>query len=212
MAARVDRASVSVMVIDVQPFFVDLAFPDPSDAEPLMTRLEHLLMLSDWMDLPTVVTYEIPTAGNGGSPERLERAMPETAMRFDKDFHGSLSEPEIREAFDGLGVRQVAVAGAETDVCVLQTVLGLLDAGFEVFLLEDCLFTTEPHPGPALRRMEAAGAVPTTLKAFAYELTARVTDCPWFSEGWAMGDHPDAKPLPDSFIPPEKWPPWNPVI
>ena len=48
--------------------------------------------------------------------------------------------------------RQIAVAGAETDVCILQSTLGLLEAGYEVFLLEDCLSTTEASPGPALRR------------------------------------------------------------
>jgi hypothetical protein len=136
---------------------------------------------------------------------------PAGARRFEKDHFGSMTEPDIRDAVEGLGVSQIAVAGAETDVCVLQTTLGLLDLGCTVFLLEDCLFTTEPHPGPATRRMEAAGAVPTTLKTLAYELTACVTDTPWYPDGWAMKEHPGARPIPGGFLPPEEWPPWEPA-
>jgi len=62
------------------------------------------------------------------------------------------------------------VAGAETDVCVLQSVLGLLDMGFEVFLFEDCLFTHEVNVRPALRRVEAAGAIPSTFKTLFFAM------------------------------------------
>jgi len=212
VVSRADRSNIGIAVIDVQPFFVDLAIPDPSQQESLLVRLEHLLMLADWMDLPTLVTFELPTADNGELPDRLERVLPAGAHRFEKDHFGSLSEPGIAAAFEGMGVKQIAVAGAETDVCILQTTLGLLDGGFEVFLLEDCLFTTESHPGPALRRMHSAGAVPTTVKTLAYELVARVTDIPWYPGGWDLGEHPDAKPFPESFVPLEQWPPWNPQI
>jgi isochorismate hydrolase len=209
MVARADRNDIGIAVIDVQPFFLDLVMPDSPQQEPLLVRLEHLLMLADWMDLPTLATFELPTASNGELPDRLERVLPAGAHRFEKDHFGSLSEPDIAAAFEGMGVKQIAVAGAETDVCILQTTLGLLDKGFEVFLLEDCLFTTESNPGPALRRMYAAGAVPTTVKILAYELVARVTDMPWYPEDWALGQHPDAKPFPEGFVPPEQWPPWN---
>jgi hypothetical protein len=53
-------------------------------------------------------------------------------------------------------------------------VLGLIGLNYQVFLLEDCLFSEEPHVGPAIRRMEAAGAIPTTVKTFAYELRLSV--------------------------------------
>ena len=52
------------------------------------------------------------------------------------------------------------MAGAETDVCVLQSVLGLIEAGQQIFLLEDALFSSEPNIGPAIRRMESAGLKP----------------------------------------------------
>lgn len=46
--------------------------------------------------------------------------------------------------------------------------------GLTVFLLEDCVFTSEPHPRPALDRMYTAGVIPSTLKIFFYELQRTV--------------------------------------
>jgi nicotinamidase-related amidase len=210
MTLRVDRTRIGVLVIDVQPFFLDVGFPDGGPVlESLLVRLEHLLMLADWMDLPTLTTFEIPTAENGGLPDRLDAVFPAGGIRLEKDFYGAMSQPGIPEAVRGLGVEQIAVSGAETDVCVLQTTLGLLDAGYEVFLLEDCLFTTEAEPGPALRRMYTAGAVPCTLKTLAYELTGCVSGTPWYPDGWTAASAPAAKPFPAGFMVPEEWPAWE---
>jgi nicotinamidase-related amidase len=202
---RIDRSHLAVLLVDVQPFFLDLAYPDPADPdlEALLVRFEHLLMLAGWAGLPMVATFEKPVEENGWLPERLERVFPGAGGRFVKNHFGSPSEPEIRTAIEGAGARQFAVAGAETDVCVLQTTLGLLEMGFEVFLLEDCLFTTEPDPGPALRRMERSGAVPLTLKSMAYEIAGCVDDTPWYPETALPG----TAPLPEGFVPPELWPP-----
>ncbi len=86
----------------------------------------------------------------------------------------ALVNQTIRDAIAALGVTQFAVAGGETDVCVLQSVLGVLGMGYDVFLLEDTLFSEEPNTGPALRRMELAGAVPSTVKTLHYELRRSV--------------------------------------
>ena len=210
---RIDASAVGILIIDVQPAFVNLAFPDGGPIlDSLMLRFEHLLMLADWLDLPTIATSEIPTADNGELPDRLRRVFPTEGKKYDKSFFDCSSEPDIEVAIRQTSVRQWAVAGAETDVCVLQSTLGLIEEGYEVFLLEDCLFTSEQHPGPALRRMYQAGAIPTTLKTLTYELLGCVPEIPWYPEGWAMKTHPDAKPFPDAFIPPEQWPAWSPSL
>ena len=52
--------------------------------------------------------------------------------------------------------------------------LGVLEMGFDVFLMEDALFSEEPNIGPAVRRMEQAGAIPSTVKTLHYELRRSV--------------------------------------
>ena len=210
---RIERSQIGVLLIDVQPTFLDWAFPEQNEErESLLVRYEHLLMLSAWMDLPLVATFEKPISTNGELPERLEAVFPAEGQRFVKNYFGCMTEPDIEGAIKQLPVKQIAVAGAETDVCVMQSVLGLLQVGYQVFLLEDCLFTSETQPAPALRRMYQAGAIPCTLKSMAYELVRCVDDIPWYPEAWDKNDHPGIKPFPRNFISPEEWPIWEPRL
>ncbi len=161
-------SETAVLLVDAQTHFLDMMH---GAQEPVLARMERLVRFAELLDLPVVVTLEHPVEEKGGLPERLESALPKTARRFVKTSFDCMAEEPIRKALDK---PFVAVAGGETDVCILQSVLALLDAGHHVFLLEDCLFSCEPNVGPALRRMESAGALPTTFKSFAYELTAKV--------------------------------------
>ena len=69
-----------------------------------------------------------------------------------------------------LGRQNVVLAGMETHVCVAQTALDLLHAGLHVFLPVDALAArTAVDHDAALRRLEQAGAVPTTAEAVAFE-------------------------------------------
>jgi hypothetical protein len=206
-----ESANLGVLLIDAQPFFWDAAFPGgEGQAEPLVVRLEHLLWLAGWLELPVVATFEAPVDHNGELPERLAAAFPAHGQRFTKKTFDCTGEWAIRQALQRLPVDQWAVAGAETDVCVMQSVLGLRRLGYTVFVLEDCLFTTEPHPGPALRRMAQAGAIPATLKSLAYELVRSTERTPWYPDGWIERDRSYTRPFPAAFRPPEQWPPWTP--
>jgi nicotinamidase-related amidase len=179
----VDASRVGVVLIDAQPFFWDTMH---GAKEPILMRVERLLVLTDWLRLPLVATFEHPVETKGWLPERLERVFPSHGKRFVKRTYNSCSDPAVREAISGMRLSQVVVAGAETDVCVLQSSLGLIDMGLQVFLIEDCIFTSEHHARPALERMYRAGVVPCTLKTLFYELT-RTVDRDAFPARWRVG-------------------------
>ncbi len=145
---------------------------------------------------------------NGESPERLKAMFLVHGRRFVKNSFGGLSEASIQKAVEELPGREIAVAGAEIDLCVMQSVPGLLEPGYEVYLLEDCLFSSEPEPAPALRRMMQAGAVSATLKKLVYELSECVDHTTWYPETLAGKGDPCCKPPPAWFIPPGEWPAW----
>jgi nicotinamidase-related amidase len=191
----------AVLIIDVQPHFVDAA---GEAAGWLMPRLVGLLDMADCLRLPLVATFERPQK-NGWLPDELEHVWPRHGLRFEKLTYDCCGQPQIAAALAALGRRQFLVAGAETDVCVLQSVLSLLERGYEVFLLEDCLFSSEPHAAPAVARMRAAGAVPCTLKTAYYELmrSVAVLDDPVAAgAGW--------KALLERLPEPEALPEWQP--
>ena len=192
----VDPHDLAIAVIDVQPYFLEGWMA--GECEPLLARLEFLLALATVYELPLLATFEEPIAKKGWLPERLEPYFPAHGQRYTKQTFNCCGEESIQAAVAALGRGQIAVAGGETDVCVLQSVLGLIEMGTQVFLLEDALFSSEPHVGPAIRRMAAAGAVPSTVKTLNYELRRSV------AAPRAEGIFP--VPLPE----PEKLPAWTP--
>jgi nicotinamidase-related amidase len=62
------------------------------------------------------------------------------------------------------------VAGCEAHVCVLQTVLGLLDAGRKVYIARDALGSRHAeNKETAIRRMERHGAEIVTTEMVVFE-------------------------------------------
>lgn len=203
MTTSIANASeLAIIVIDVQPFFLDGWMA--GETEALLARLEFLLGLATVYELPLLATFEQPVARKGWLPPRLEPFFPAHGLKHTKQTFNCCGEPDIVAAIAGLGRRQLAVAGGETDVCVLQSVLGLLREGYEVFLLEDVLFSEEPHTGPALRRMERAGVIPSTVKTLNYELR--------LSTSAARAEAVISEKAPGLSLPePEELPDWKPV-
>ena len=189
-------ADTAVVLIDVQPRFVDGMH---GDAEPVLARLEQLLIICEWFELPALATFEEPVAEKGRLPDRLESKWPAGGTTFNKRSYGLTGEPEIVSALEQIGRRRLIVAGAETDVCVLQSVLGLIGLGYEVFLLEDCVFSSEPHTDPAVTRMRSAGAIPCTYKMLFYELLQTADPLAWQDQQARATQH--------GFVAPESLPP-----
>jgi len=192
-----------VMVVDVQPAFLDTMF---GPSAPVIVRIEYLLMLADLFKLPLVATFEHPVETKGMFPERLEKAFPVHGQKFVKKTFNACSDTFVNQAIRKLSVKQFALAGGETDVCVLQSALGLLDMDFEVFLLEDSIFSSEPHPRPAIDRMYKAGVIPCTFKAFFYDLLRAVGE-----ESWPEEVRGRMRSFPVELFQPEKLPHWEPA-
>jgi len=202
-SAVVDPEKIGVLLVDAQPAFLDTMF---GSKDPLIVRLEYLLMLADLFKLPLIATFEHPVETKGWFPERLEKAFPAHGLKFVKKTFNACSDAFVNQAIRKLPVKQFALAGGETDVCILQSALGVLEMGFEVFLLEDSIFSSEPHPRPAIDRMYQAGVIPCTFKTLFYELLRAVGEESWPKEARArIGS------FPTEFFQVEKLPPWEPA-
>ena len=180
LALRYPSMDYGLLLIDAQEHF------QPPRA--VLARLERLLMFWRMVSMPVVATFE---QDKGELPKGLE--LPPQTQRFEKAHFDANREAAIREALSAH--KSWAVAGAETDVCVLQSVLGLLAHGHEVRLLEDCLFSSEANPEPAIARMRAPGAIPCTFKTLAYEIVGTVDRATWPAE-WDQGLFPPPEDLP----------------
>ena len=71
----------------------------------------------------------------------------------DKPAYSAFSNPALASLLVELGIGTVVISGAETDVCVLSTVLSAVDLGFRVVIVEDALCSSSDVGHDALMTM-----------------------------------------------------------
>jgi nicotinamidase-related amidase len=77
----------------------------------------------------------------------------------------------VMRALAQLSRRQVIVVGIEAHVCVQQTVLDLLRAGYLPYVCADAVSSRQPlDRQTAMARMRQAGAIITTTESVIFEL------------------------------------------
>jgi nicotinamidase-related amidase len=154
-----------VIVIDAQPGFyaTDLPEDDRARAAAALERAAWLTTVAQALDVPVVVTEEEPER-NGATDPRLA-----VAPALVKPTFGLAGTPEILEAVRATERRTAVLVGFETDVCVYQSAVGLLDHQWRVIAVEDATFSPGEMHERGLARLREAGACLTHTRALAYE-------------------------------------------
>jgi isochorismate hydrolase len=159
-------------IIDVQGFFISQA--RTRSPSKIRANIKNFARLLGYFRIPIAATLERPVHLKGLLPNEVKKQLGDLAEVFEKDFFDLTKEKRIRNFIERLKRKQVIVAGCETDVCVLQSCLGLLSLGYEVYVVEDLLFSSSRNVDSAIARMKAEGAVFLTYKTLYYELVAAV--------------------------------------
>lgn len=155
-----------LVVIDVQPPF--LAKLAEIERQPLLQRVCWLVGVAAWLQVPLVVTAE-DMAQLGGVDPLLAAVLPADTLLHNKLVFGVMGDPAIAAAVAATGRRTAVLVGLETDVCVAQSALGLLEAGYRVVVVADA--TGSPGTGHSfgLDRLRGAGVVIVGVKNLYYE-------------------------------------------
>jgi len=165
-----DTAASIVVLVDVQ----ERLFPHMHEAEELGRRLSILLQGAAILGVPVLVTQQY-TKGLGSTIEPLLRILAAQGVEpapIEKIAFGCCDEPAFVSRVEEAGRKLVVLAGIEAHVCVLQTVTGLLELGYEPMVVADCVSSRRAGDRDiALRRMEAEGAMLTSSESALFELT-----------------------------------------
>jgi nicotinamidase-related amidase len=165
-AFQLDREKAALVVVDVQQKLVT-AMPHKVYRETLRS-IEFLVKGTKLLGIPVTVTEQYPR-GLGATVPELVEACGEGAI--EKMTFGCCGEPSFIEHLKKLGRPQVIVTGMEAHVCVWQTVLGLLGAGFQVHLVRDAIISRgKTDYLNALDLSRQAGAVVTTAETAIFQL------------------------------------------
>jgi len=168
----IDAAHCSVVLVDYQARLL----PAIGDGERAVRAACALADVARLIGVPVIGTEQNPS-GLGPNVDAVAQRCDTilTKRHFDACADG------LGDLLDASGARgQVVIAGCETHVCLLQTVLGLLREGRRVFVAEAGCGSRRPADRSlALTRMAAAGATLVTLEMVFFEWL-RTNDHPRF--------------------------------
>lgn len=165
----VDRAESVLVVVDTQPgFFSDLE-PERTAALDAVERALWLASIARRLDVPAVVTEEAPEREGSTEPRLLERLGADAPVLSKASF-GLADCPEIVHAILETKRSTAVLTGFETDVCVLQSAVGLKDLGLRVVVVADASYTQDATQHEfGLRRMAQLGVEIVHAKGIAFE-------------------------------------------
>ena len=162
----IDVSDSVLVVIDVQEYF--LAKLPSKEAAGLVDRIGWLIDVAIRLNIPIVVTAEdIPTLG--GVVPAIANKLPPESFVFNKMAFGLGADGDIVAAVEDTGRNTAILVGLETDVCVAQSALGLVQRGYEVVVAADA--TSSPGSGyeVGLERIRQAGVLVSSVKSLYYE-------------------------------------------
>jgi nicotinamidase-related amidase len=121
---------------------------------------------------PVVVTEQY-SKGLGPTVPEISDALGDFES-IEKMTFSCAGEPKYVEAFRATGAVQAVLCGMETHVCVQQTALDLLAAGYQVHVAADAVRSRKKQDWAfSLERMRQADVVITTTEAIVFEMLVK---------------------------------------
>jgi nicotinamidase-related amidase len=166
MTRLLERDASVLIVIDAQPRF--LAGDSASPVDGIVARVAWLVGVAAALDVPIVVTEEAPDR-NGSTHPDIAARLPAGTPTHVKPTFGLADVPAILAGVEATGRDTAVLVGMETDVCVAQSALGLLDRGLRVAVVSDATYSPGAMHDHGLRRIADAGGVVVHAKGVYYE-------------------------------------------
>ena len=163
------RQNTGLVVVDVQGKLARLV----DESETLIANCGKLIKGAQVLGLPIIYLEQNPDKLGATVSELndlLSDVEPVTKFTFN-----ACDEPKFVEAVQAKDVDTWLVCGIEAHICVYQTAIGLLDLGYKVQVVGDCVSSrTALNKKLAIRRLAGSGVLITGLEMSLYEL---VKDC-----------------------------------
>ena len=105
--------------------------------EKVAVKVNQLIQTANILGIPILLTEQYKKGLGETHPEILREI--KSPMVCQKEHFSACMEPDFLSAIDSFRRNKIIVAGMETHVCVLQTSLDLIKAGFQVHLVADAV-------------------------------------------------------------------------
>jgi len=164
------RENSVLLIIDPQEKLLPRVFqPERVTANTIL-----LARFARIMDLPMVVTTQYEK-GIGPIVEEIAREIPGQSP-IDKVEFGCFSNPIFVKHLEQISTsrKTLVLSGIESHICVAQTALGALEAGYNVHVASDAVSSRTPWNWQiGLDRMKQAGAIISSTEMVIFEVMKR---------------------------------------
>ena len=150
----------AVVFIDHQP---QMTFGVASiDRASLINNVTLLAKVAKEFGVPAVITAVETESFSGYVWPQLLDVFPGQPV-VERTSMNSWDDPGFRAAIEATGRKNILMTGLWTEVCVTWPTIEMLDAGYNIYVVEDCCGATSPTAhDAALSRMVQAGAIRLT--------------------------------------------------
>ena len=160
------RGQTALVVVDVQEAFRSVI----PEFATVASRISTAVCGFQVLDVPVLVTEQYPK-GLGPTAEEIKFVLPDDHVAFEKTAFSSCGAAAFVARLEELGTKQVVICGLETHICVSQTAHDLLDRGFQVHVLTDCVCSRfEYNKAAGLAKMQQSGVVPSSVEMALFEV------------------------------------------
>lgn len=158
----INATTSTLLIIDFQARLM----PAIDDGFHAVQNARRLLEAAQLLNVPSLYTEQNPK-GLGGTVPEIDTS--KCGARIEKMSFDSTKAPGFFEGIEKTRPHLI-VAGCEAHVCVLQTVLGALEAGHKVSVVQDAIGARrEESKRAALARMAKHGADIVTTEMVIFE-------------------------------------------
>jgi len=163
-----DRQDSLLLIIDIQQAMLKVI----DVWEENVRRAKQLINSANILGVPVLVT-EHYKKGLGETIPEVKKELGGVNY-FQKEYFSACLETDFIDAVRNFGRRQIVVAGMETHVCVLQTVLDLIAHGYQVHVVKNAVASRYKEDWEAaIEIFRDAGAVITTAEIVIFQWICR---------------------------------------
>lgn len=164
-----DRTKTGLIVVDIQGKLARLVH----DSEALIENCGNLIQGFQTLGLPIIVLEQNPER-LGATVDELRPLLADIKPIPKFTFSGC-HEAEFIRSVKATNVDTWLICGIETHICVYQTAVGLLELGYKVELVSDCVSSRRiENKQLGINKMQAQGVGVSGVEMALYEL---LQDC-----------------------------------
>ena len=130
---KLKKEETALAVIDVQKKLV--VAMDPDIYADMLSNTQKLVKGANILGIPVLATEQYPK----GLGETVDELSADTGKAIEKVTFSCCGEDAFEAALRARNIKSVVITGMETHVCVLQTVLDLLEKGYSVHVVADAV-------------------------------------------------------------------------